>query len=136
MRIVFPFEEKESNIFPKIKRPVAVVCFWSKLINGWLGYTMIVDTGADFTILPRYRSLDLGVNLEKDCFLKTTSGVGGKMTLFFLKKKAKIKIGNFQLEIPLGFLNSNTVPPLLGREQCLNILRVTFVDFQTEFLSR
>lgn len=135
MKIDFPFEEKKSNIFSKIKRPIAVVYFWSKLINGWLGYTMIVDTGADFTILPRYRSLDLGVDLEKDCFQKTTSGVGGKVVLFFLKKKADIKIGNFQLHIPLGFLNSNTVPPLLGREECLNIFRLTLDDFQTE-LSR
>jgi len=92
---------------------------------------MIVDTGADFTILPRYRCVDLGVDLGKDCLIKKTAGVGGKETVFFLKKKIKIKIGDFQFRIPLGFLNSNNIPPLLGREECLNLFKLTFVDFQT-----
>lgn len=133
MKITFPYEEKESDIFPKIMRPVAEVHFWSKLINGWLGYKMIVDTGADYTILPKYRTVDLGVDLNKDCLIEKTYGVGGKAKVYFLKKKVKIKIGNFKFKIPLGFLASKKIPPLLGREGCLNIFRLIFANFQTEF---
>lgn len=136
MRLIFPFKEKASNIFTKIKRPVATIYFWSKLIDGWLGYEMIVDTGADFTILPQYRSLDLGVNLRNDCLPKQTSGVGGSTLVFFCKKRIRIKIGEYELKIPLGFLNSNSIPPLLGREECLNLFKLTFVGFQTEISSR
>lgn len=132
MKAVFPYEEKKSALFPKIKRPIAEVYFWSKLINGWLRYKMIVDTGADYTILPRYCSVDLGINLAKDCLRKKTAGVGGEETVFFLKKKARVKIGNFQLGIPLGFIDSSQIPPLLGREKCLNLLKLIFVDFKTE----
>lgn len=134
MRIVFPYEEKKSNIFPKIKRPVAEIYFWSKLIDGWLRYKMIVDTGADYTILPRYCSVDLGINLTKDCLVRKTAGVGGQAKVFFLKTKAKIKIGESPLEIPLGFIKSDSIPPLLGREECLNFFRVLFADYKTELI--
>ncbi|MBI4999480.1 retroviral-like aspartic protease family protein [Candidatus Gottesmanbacteria bacterium] len=134
MKITFPYEEKKSDIFPKIKRPIAEVYFWSKLINGWLGYKMIVDTGADYTVLPKYRAVDLGVNLKKDCEIKKTFGVGGGVTVYFLKNKAKMKIGQLELNIPLGFLDADNVPPLLGREGCLNVFRLIFAGFQTKFI--
>lgn len=38
---------------------------------------MIVDTGADYTLLPRFMAEKLGINLEKDCKDFTTFGVGG-----------------------------------------------------------
>jgi len=133
MKITFPYEEKESSIFPKIKRPTAEVYFWSKLINSWVGYKMIVDTGADYTILPKYRAVDLGISLEKDCSKNKTYGVGGGVAVFFLKRKAKIRIGSSELVIPLGFLDADDIPPLLGREGCLNIFKVLFINFQTEF---
>ena len=93
---------------------------------------MIADTGADYTVLPRYYSVDLGIDLEKDCIMKQTIGVGGYETIYFLKEKAKIKISTQQIKIPLGFLNSDNIPPLLGREECLNTFKVIFVNFQTE----
>lgn len=132
MKIVFPYEEKESNIFPKIRRPIADVYFWSKLTKGWLRYKMIVDSGADYTILPYYCSVDLGINLNSDCLKKETSGVGGQETVWFLKRKAKIKIADSQIKIPLGFINSNDIPPLLGREGCLNLFRILLANFKTE----
>lgn len=132
MGIAFPYEEKESNIFPKIKRPVAAVYFWSKLTKSWLRYKMIVDTGADFTLLPRFCSVDLGINLKTDCLVKKTTGIGGQEIVYFLKEKIKIKIGDFSLKIPLGFTNSDSIPPLLGREGCLNSLRILFANFRTE----
>ena len=93
---------------------------------------MIADTGADYTVLPRYYSVDLGIDLNKDCLKKQTLGVGGNELIYFLKKKAKIKISNIQLNIPLGFLNSDNIPPLLGREECLNVFKVIFANFKTE----
>lgn len=133
MKTVFPYEEKESDIFPKIMRPSAEVYFWSKLTDSWLGYKMIVDTGADYTILPKYRAVDLGINLTNDCIIKKTYGVGGGVKVFFLKNKVRISIGNFEFKIPLGFLDADNIPPLLGREGCLNIFRLVLADFQTEF---
>lgn len=133
MRAIFPYEEKESDLFPKIKRPIAQVYFWSKLINDWLGYKMVVDTGADYTILPRFSSVDLGINFKKDCLTRKTSGIGGVQTVYFLKRQVKVKIDNYEFSLPLGFINSDSIPPLLGREGCLNLFKVIFSNFTTEF---
>ena len=135
MKIVFPYEEKSSPIFNKIKRPTVEVYFWSKLIQDWLRYKMIADTGADYTVLPRYYSVDLGFDLEKDCLKKQTIGVGGHETIYFLKEKIKMRISNLEKQIPLGFLNSDNIPPLLGREECLNTFRILFANFKTEIES-
>lgn len=136
MRVTFPYEEKTSKIFSKVRRPVTQVAFWSKLTNSWLSYKLIIDSGADYTLLPMYQSLELGINPRKDCKTVETSGVGGKVKVFLLKGKAKIKIGDMPMEIPLGFINSNSVPPLLGREGCLNLLKVLLFSFQTELSDR
>lgn len=135
MQVTFPYEEKPSTIFSKVKRPMAEVSFWSNLLNNWLRYQMIVDSGADYTLLPRYRCLDLGVNLKKDCFPIKTSGVGGQTTVFLLKKKVKIKIADHVMNIPVGFINSDTVPPLLGRQDCLNNLQVLLANYQTKIFT-
>lgn len=88
---------------------------------------MVVDTGADYTILPRHLSKKLRINLHDDCVKSTTFGVGGEQTVFFCKKKLKGSIGPLQRQIPLAFINRNDIPPLLGR---LGFLET----FDTEFL--
>lgn len=133
MKVIFPYEDKKSSIFEKIKRPIASVSFWSKLINNWLEYTMIVDTGSDYTILPMACALDLGINLSKECQKHRSRGIGGKEKVYFLKNEARIKIGNSTLKIPVGFLDRNDIPPLLGRHKCLDKFAVLFANFKTEF---
>lgn len=133
MKVVFPYVVKQSPLFSLVKRPVAEVSVWSKLTHSWLNYSMLVDTGADYTVFPSYCSVDLGVHLPTECQQSKTSGVGGSVTVFFMKRQIRIKIGGRQLSIPAGFINTNTVPPLLGREACLNFFQLKFVNFHTEF---
>lgn len=133
MKVNFPYEEKPSAIFRRIKRPVAKVRFWSKKFDRWLEYTMIVDTGADYTLLPFSKAKDLGVNLEKDCKRFVSRGIGGSETVYFLKKKTKAAIGDWKGKIPVGFLEKEDIPPLLGRQGCLDIFDVLFSKFVTYF---
>ena len=127
MAVKFPFEDAGKSIFGHIFRPIAKVTLKSpttdKLIDMW----MVVDTGADYTIIPRHFSEKLRISLERDCFKDTTFGVGGEQTIYFYKRKVKAKIGNFEREIPLAFIDSNEVPALLGRAGFLE-------TFDTEFL--
>lgn len=88
---------------------------------------MVVDTGADFTILPKYVSKDLKISLEKDCIVDSTKGVGGEVEIYLLKEKIKAKIGNVVRKIPIAFFSSDEVPALLGR---LGFLET----FDTQFL--
>jgi len=132
MKVSFPYETESSSIFGLVKRPIALVSFWSEKRKRWLKYTVVVDTGADYTLLPYSAAEDLGVNLKKDCKKYQTFGIGGSETVS-LVLKYKIKIGNLELKIPLGFLGRDDIPPLLGRQECLNNFAVLFSKFVTSF---
>jgi predicted aspartyl protease len=132
MVLNFPFEKKPSAIFGSVFRPVATVSFWSKTFLRWSEITMVVDTGADYTILPRYWAKNLGVNLHKEATVYTTSGVGGETKSYFLKSW-KIKLGEKEMVIPMGFLDRDNVPPLLGRQALLENIRVIFDNHKTIF---
>ena len=127
MDLRFPFEDGGKSFFGSIFRPVAKVSLKSLKENIWIVTWMVVDTGADFTLLPRYLSEDLTVSLEHDCVKDTTSGVGGDQTIYLCKSKVEAKVGSFERTIPVAFLDSNEVPALLGR---LGFLET----FNTEFL--
>ena len=112
---------------------MAKVRFWSRKFDRWLEYTVIVDTGADYTLLPFSKAKDLGVSLEEDCKRFVSFGIGGSETVYFLKKKIKTSIGEWEGEIPVGFLEKEGIPPLLGRQGCLDMFDVLFSRFVTYF---
>ena len=127
MDVKFPFEIGEKSFFGRVYRPIAKVSFKSSEDNLWIDTWMVVDTGADFTILPKYLSNDLGISLEHDCIKDITRGVGGEQAIYLCKSKVKAKVGNLERKVPLAFFDSNEVPPLLGR---LGFLET----FDTKFL--
>lgn len=131
MALSFSFRKEFSPIFGSIYRPVAQVFFWSKA-NYWSECWMVVDSGADYTLLPRYMSDDLKVNLKKDCQKLMTFGVGGGSTVYHLAK-IKARLGNWERNIPIGFVDSNEVPPLLGRHQFMETFETIFKNHKVSF---
>ena len=127
MDVRFQYEDIGKDRFGHIRRPIAKVTFKSPTMGNKVDIWMIVDTGADYTILPRHFAEKLRVSLEKDCFKEATLGVGGEQTVYFMKDKVDASIGPLQRSIPLAFLDGNEVPALLGR---LGFLET----FDTEFL--
>src|SRR3989338_3167034 len=115
MSVTFKFKEYPSNIFGITRRPVAEVYFQHKNNIRWLPITMVVDSGADYTLLPKFLAPSLGISLSKDCRLIETRGVGGANTVYLLKRRIKVRLGEYERAIPVGFLDNNRVPPLLGR---------------------
>ena len=108
-------------------RPIAKVSFQSPHSDTlWVDTWLIVDSGADFSILPRYHAHDLGINLEKDCVIDATQGVGGQQTIYLCKKKISVKIGTIERKIPLAFFDSDELPALLGRLGFLETFDVSF----------
>jgi len=132
----FPYENKLSKIFKTVKRPVAKIKIWSNYLKEWVLYTMVVDTGADYTVLSIYNALALGIDVKSDCEEIETIGIGGKQKIYFYNKKIKIKIGEYNLKIPVGFAQSNNIPAILGRQGCLDNFKLTFHNFKTTFSSR
>jgi len=133
MSVSFSFKEEYSPIFGKIRRPIANTYCKHKSDNIWQPVTMIIDTGADYTLFPRFLAPLLGVDPAKDCKTIETQGVGGTSRVYLLKGKIRVKIGNFYRQIPLGFLNNDYIPPLLGRHEFFETFKVVFEEFNTTF---
>lgn len=124
MVLKFPFKKEKSPILGNIYRPVAKVALWSNA-GYWAKIWMIVDTGADYTLLPRYMAEELKINMEKDCRIFNTYGVGGGERVYFLPK-IKAKLGRWERIIPIGFLERNEIPPLMGRHLFLETFETLF----------
>lgn len=133
MAISFPFKEEKSPIFGIIRRPIAEVFLKDKIHDLWQPVNMIIDTGADYTLLPQFLAAELGVELTKDCRTVITQGVGGTSKVYLLKKKIEARIGELKRQIPLGFLDSDYIPPLLGRQEFLETFKVVFEKFHVIF---
>lgn len=127
MDVKFPFEYIGKCLFGSIYRPIAKVTLQSFTNNILVDAWMVVDTGADFTILPRHLAQKLRISLKNDCIKDATYGVGGEQTIYLCKRKINAKIGIIQRSIHLAFFDSNEVPALLGRLGALE-------KFNTEFL--
>ncbi|MBM4401909.1 MAG: retroviral-like aspartic protease family protein [Candidatus Cloacimonetes bacterium] len=126
--VKFPYEDAGEGFFGQIFRPLAKVTLSTPMVtkspvNIW----MVVDTGADYTIIPRHFSEKLRISLEHDCMKDETFGVGGRQTIYFYKSRVEAKIGGFRRKIPLAFFDNNEIPALLGRLDFLE-------TFDTEFL--
>ncbi|MBI4670613.1 MAG: retropepsin-like domain-containing protein [Chloroflexi bacterium] len=132
MPLTFRFQEIPSHSFGRIYRPVAVVEFEHKTDAFWLPIRMIVDTGADFSILPRSFALPLGVDLA-DCELQQTQGIGGNANLF-LYRGQMARMGKYTRKIPIGFLDQEAGPALLGRHEFFETFRVIFAERQVKFI--
>lgn len=127
MDVKFSYKFEGKSYFGDIYRPVAIVSLRSPKFNTWINIWMVVDTGADFTILPKFVAKDLGIDLETDCIIDTTRGVGGEQTIHLCKIRVKAQIGDLKRVIPLAFFNTDELPALLGRLGYLE-------TFDTEFL--
>ena len=132
MLIEFPYKYVTENYFGKLYRPYAKIlvrnCLNSKL---WLERVAIVDSGADFTLFPRKDAYLFGVSLTRDVTIDKTFCVRGSEKIF-LYKRLLVKLGNKTLKIPVGFLDRNDVPALLGRQLFLDLFSVQFVKLKVK----
>lgn len=125
MALTFDFEKDLSPILGEIRRPVAKALFYATDKKRWYEVWMIVDTGADYTLLPRYFAKRLDVDLKCDCRIFKTTGVDGQEKVYFLPK-VRAKLGDWERVVPVGFLNRDDIPPLLGRHLFLETFETLF----------
>lgn len=85
------------------------------LINGKREFLrdFIVDTGADTTTLPKYLAVELGIDL-KNLPRAESQGISKKPTETW-ETKIKLKIADEIVSTRCSFVDSNKIPPLLGR---------------------
>jgi len=125
MVVKFAFEQSHSPVLGIVRRPVANVQFQTKASQLWQGVWMIVDSGADYTILPRFMAAKLDVQVERDCKVFHTSGIGGTEKVYFLPE-IRVRLGEMERTVPVGFIDRNEVPPLMGRHLCMETFETYF----------
>ncbi len=128
----FPHKYIAKGYLGEIWRPYALCEVKVKGRDAWVPITMIVDTGADYTLLPLIYADVLGIDIAKDCSAETTFGIGGA-EIVYLHKGLDIKIANCRRAVPVGFLKKTDVPPLLGRLGFLETMKVVFHNRATIF---
>ncbi len=121
--ISFPYEQRHTPLLGDIFRPMVEASLWSPIDQTWERTQMLVDTGADYTLLPRYMASLLGYDLSSARVVQS-QGTAGQHQIYFVRG-VKLRIGSMERTIPVGFLNSNVVPPLLGRHKCLETFHIT-----------
>ncbi len=130
--ISFPFTFVAETKMGKIYRPYVVIQVFSKAKDGWQNVRFVVDSGADYTLFPKWYAAYLGINLETDCQKEISLGVGGKGKVYQYQN-LPVKFGDRKIKIPTGFLENSDLPPLLGRLNCLEKFKLTFDKKTTTF---
>lgn len=125
-----PFAYRGKSYLGKIYRPYLHIFFYSKARKAWQPVEVLVDTGADYTLLPQRYADILGINILVDCHPETTIGVGGNENVYQYKK-LPVRISRWEKMIPVGFLRRDDIPPVLGRLNCLETLKLIMTNFRT-----
>lgn len=133
MSVSFHYQYLGKNIFGPLYRPYAkILVRREKFPKIWVERTMIVDTGADYTIFPFSDSHIFGINCKKDCLQEETYGVGGKKTVY-LYQNLRIKLDSWEKKIGVGFLEDSSIPALMGRQQFIDTFTTLFANYRVGF---
>lgn len=117
--------EKDSRIFGRIFKPIIYLEIFSEKHNLWCGIDdVLVDTGADITLIPR----NIGEGLVNDIFIGTKAAIKG-ITPFELDvyiHDLKIRMANKEFETKVAIADSDEAPVVLGRFEALDLFNAEF----------
>lgn len=121
----FDYKECDSGIFGKVKRPLILIDVKSS--NGeWIHLRdVLVDTGADISILPR----DVGELLVEDITkgkIIELRGIVPYAKLIVFIHDICFRLKDKEFFAPIAIAESNDVVPILGRTKGLDLFEVVF----------
>lgn len=128
----FPYEQRHDTFLGTQNRPMVTVSFWSPIDKDWHQVLMLLDTGADVTVIPSYLASFIGLDLQNAKKIQT-SGIGGNSQLSIIENvTVSIGVGTKrkQITIPVG-VTGERIPPLLGRQAAIEQFGI-FLDAKKE----
>lgn len=130
--IEFKYKEQlkiDSTGIPFIvKRPNAVVT----VSNKGQSYTldMLVDSGADISIIPKVTGESLGLEIKSEKEIETIGGIGGSIPIVI--REIDLKIGSEEFSAKIGWSLEEDIIPILGREDIFDRFHIEFLqDIET-----
>ncbi|MDD4178642.1 MAG: retropepsin-like aspartic protease [Candidatus Margulisbacteria bacterium] len=121
--IDFSWREDLSESFGKVKRPVAEIFVKDKAGN-WRALTMIVDSGADASVINRSFGELFGHDLEKGRPIKI-KGFGEQEIAAYVHNM-RLKIGEDELDAKVVIADIEKGPNVLGRKDIFNVFEIQF----------
>ena len=110
MSIEFPLSTKKTSLGTILNPVIPIQVLTPK---GFVTFQFLLDSGADFTLLPRHMADLVGIDLNKSPSAKTF-GVEGK-GIHVAIGRITIRIGSEILRIRCFFSERDDAPFLLGR---------------------
>lgn len=86
---------------------------------------MLVDSGADISIIPHWTGIDLGLNISEGEVIEKAEGVNGFVD--YVLRNLNFEIDGYKFIAPVGWVQTESVEDiLLGREIVFDIFDVEF----------
>lgn len=130
--IGFSYTQHASDIYRIVHRPESRVAIRSTR-GSWLSHAMIVDSGADFSVLPKSVGEFLGMRKTATDRLHHVGAVGG--AIWVVMRRVSMRIGPHEFTADAGWASTDAVPALLGRADVFDRFDVVFrqADRRVEF---
>jgi len=98
-------------------------------------FNLIIDSGATYTTFPVSIADEFGVKYKRSDNAECASGASCKA---FLSEEVVLLGGKYRMKIPILWMDSERVTPLLGRAGVFDRFRVIFdeLDRRIEFVRR
>lgn len=128
--IEFPFKKVQTKDLGQILLPVIRVTLIGPKQSVYV--TMILDSGADISMIPYSVGEEIGLELD----MKTRSEVHGigEGTVPRVLGQVKLRIGEIEFPARIGWALIEEVPFILGRLDIFNRLAVEFREFEDRIL--
>lgn len=124
MEYKFKYTQTSSD---GILRPT-ILAELSNNSNPPIALTMLLDSGADISMIPENIGTALG--LQKTGKKLRVSGIGGSLSYY--KTDISVKVGNIKLTIPCAWVEDNDVPIILGRQKFFEKFVINFNEAKKE----
>lgn len=121
MSIEFPLINKRTSfgIIPDSLIPVEILTKF-----GYQTLQFILDTGADFTMLPHHMADLIGIDLAS-CPKGTSYGIEGRGVRVYMSK-IHVKIGQVETKVRCLFCERESTPYILGRADVFSAFNIVF----------
>ena len=97
---------------------------------------MLVDSGADISVITKQTGIDLGLRIHAEDYQQSAEGVGGG-TIKYLTKVIQIEIDNHSLDVPVAWLLDDDVEEMIiGREIVFDAFDIEFKQRDEEIIFR
>jgi len=127
--IEYRWREEGSESFGKVRRPVAEVHIKDKN-NEWRAITMLVDSGADVSIISKSYGELFGHDLKKGRKIKL-KGIGEDEVVAYIHKMDML-VGKHEVSIEVAVASVDLKVNILGRRNLFDLFEIQFKNKKQE----